>query len=372
MSARRKVLVYLFGSLGDTIVAIPALRAVRTHFPAAEIVLLQNMQPGNLVTASEVIPSGLIDRFLSYDNTLKGILKITGFYRLWNDLRRERFQTAVYLVISERPKSSVSRDRLFFKLSGIRQLIGFRAFSNEELYPVDDLGHPALTEQEAARKLRRLELDGFEVVHADVFRQPLLAFAPEERGSMERWLATNRKKSASRLVAIAPGCKTSANQWPVENFVEIGRRLVTNEDCELVIIGGKAETQLGEQMIGALGGGINAAGRFSVRESAILLSLCDLYIGLDTGTTHLATAVDTPCLAVYGERNNPGQWFPLGSKHSVVIHKVECAGCRLFECPVDGHPCMSGISVESVWKHLIALMHELDGRHTLKLEVSAV
>ena len=95
----QKVLVYLFGSLGDSIVAIPALRAVRRHFPDAEIVLLQNFASGNIVLASQVIPPNLVGRYLSYNSTAGRIEKAGGFYRLWSELRRERFDAAVYLVI---------------------------------------------------------------------------------------------------------------------------------------------------------------------------------------------------------------------------------------------------------------------------------
>jgi ADP-heptose:LPS heptosyltransferase len=106
---------------------------------------------------------------------------------------------------------------------------------------------------------------------------------------------------------------------------------------------------MGNTLVRSWGGGSNAAGQFSVAETAALLTLCDEYIGLDTGTTHLAAAVGRPSFAIYGEKNNPGHWFPLGDGHSVLWHRVECAGCRAFECPVSGHPCISGITVEAVW-----------------------
>ena len=366
MAKQPKILIYLFGSLGDTIVTIPALRAVQRHFRDAELVLLQNAQSDNLVKASEVVPKNLIDRYLSYSNELKGMRKVSGFYRLWKDLRRERFQSVVYLVMSERPERSVSRDKLFFQLCGIRDLIGFHAFTNEELYPVDETGHPAMTEHEAVRKLNRLRRDSIEILPDEDLRQPLLTFSDGDLESVASWLAGRRMKPDSRLIAIAPGCKTKVNDWPLENFIEIGRKLIEDENCEILIAGGKAEIELGENMVNAWQTGINAAGGFSVIETATLLLLCDFYIGLDTGTTHLAAAVGTPCFAIYGERNNPGQWFPLGDGHTVIFHPVECAGCLLFECPLPGHPCMNGISVDSVWKNLQTFMLKVSEREIVQ------
>lgn len=364
--------MYLFGSLGDSIVAIPALRAVRRQFRDSEVVLLQNFLSDNLVKASEVIPGILVDRYLSYDSRPGKIGKIFGFYRLWRDLRRERFQAAVYLVISERPKRSVLRDKTFFRACGISRLIGFHAFSKEKLYPVDVIGRPARTDHEAVRKLERLQMDGIELRPEEDLRSPLMTFSVGELENTNRWLHDRRSKPASRLIAIAPGCKTQANAWPIGNFIELGRRLIAEENCELLVAGGTVEHEMGEKMIALWGEGINAAGEFSVRESGAVLSRCNFYIGLDTGTTHLAAAVGTPCFAIYGERNNPGHWFPLGNGHSVVFHPVKCAGCGFQDCPLPDHPCMTGVSVDSAWQNLkdfIRRLSELDASETKVISV---
>ncbi len=362
-----KVLVYLFGSLGDTVVAIPALRAVRRAFPDSEVVLLQNVQD-NLVIASEVVPRDLVDRYLNYKNSLKGASKYAEFYRLWIELRKERFDSVVYLVISERPRRAVIRDKLFFRACGIANHLGFHALTAAELFPVDQNGRPASTDSEAVRKLRRIQLDGISINPQTDLRQPFIPISDEERNEIDGWLDVRRKKHDSQLVAIAPGCKTVANSWGISNFAEIGSKLISEHGCEIIVVGGPSEFQIGEQMVSSWGEGINAAGEFSVRKSAALLSACDFYIGLDTGTTHLAAAVGTRCFALYGERNNPGHWFPDGNGHKIVYHPVACAGCRLFECSLDDHPCMKGMSVAAVWEELIDFMK----KSNLSTEVVAV
>jgi heptosyltransferase III len=357
---RPKVLVYLFGSLGDTVVAIPALRAVRRHFPNRGLLLLQNTQAEGIVRASDVIPEDLIDRYLNY-SSVPGGNRLSVFLQLWRNLRKERFNAAAYLVISERASLSVLRDKLFFRSCGIRELIGFHAFGEDVLFPLDDSGHPARSQHEADRKLDRLKQDGVEVRPVEDLLQPWLTYSDDEAEPIRQWLAGRRRKPASRLVAIAPGCKTVANQWPYERFVEVGRRLTAEMGCEIVMSGGKAEAEISEKIVSDIGSGINAAGMFSVRESGILLSLCDLYVGLDTGTTHLAAAVGTPCFAIYGQRNNPGHWYPHGGEHRVLTNPVECAGCRQFGCPLPGHPCMVEISVEMVWAELRSFIADLGG-----------
>lgn len=352
----KKVLVYLFGSLGDTIVAIPALRALRRHFSGAEIVLLQNVQSVGIVRASEVIPEGLIDRTLEYASDERGSNQISIYFHLWKKIRAEKFDAAAYLVLSERPRRSVIRDRYFFRSCGIREFIGFHAFTKEQLYPVDTTGRPSVTEHEAIRKLSRLGRDGVEILKSDDLRQPFFTFTSAEKEMLREWLQPQRKHPELPLVAIAPGCKTPANFWPTENFIRIAQEIIARKLCEIVIVGGSAETATAEKMIAEVGGGIHAAGKFSVRESAILVSMCDLYVGLDTGTTHLAAAVGTPSVTVFHQRDNPGQWFPLGSGHTLFQHEVPCAGCRLQICPVENHPCMNKISFEPVLTEVMNLL----------------
>ncbi len=366
------VLVYLFGSLGDTLVAIPALRAVRRHFDNFSLILLQNIPANeNIVRASQVIPDNLIDEYLEYPNKSGKFNRISGFYDLRRKLRRYKFQAAVYLVISERKKNSVARDKLFFRTVGISDFYGFNSFSKEDLYPFDKNGRPALTDSEAVRKISRLEKDGIRSLPDD-FRQPFLSFSALEIKKIKCWLASRRKKADAHLISIAPGCKTEANVWSDEKFIEIGRRILAADDCELVVVGGKGEQKTAQKFISAWGQGINAAGEFSVRESGALLSMCDFHFGLDTGTTHLAAAAGTSCFALYGERNNPGQWFPAGSGHTILFHPVECCGCRAFVCPVSGHPCMSLISVESVWHHLEDFMGSVKNMRNSRIRLIAV
>ncbi len=371
-SQKPRVLIYLFGSLGDTLVAIPALRAVRRHFQGAELVLLQNIPPnGNIVRALQVISEGLIDSCIEYQNLPGKFAKVFDFAGLWKEIRKQKFQAVVYLVISERAERSVKRDKLFFRSCGIREFYGFHAFSPAELYPRDARNFPAMTKSEAERKMIRLETDGIKAIPED-FQRPFLPLSKAEIETAENWLADRRKNSGKRLISFAPGCKTPANAWAVENFIEIGRRLLARGDGELLIIGGKAERDLADRLISEWGAGINSAGEFSVRESAALISLCDFHFGVDTGTTHLAAVMGRPCFALFHGRDNPGQWFPFGDGHRIIFHPVKCAGCRIQICPVPNHPCMTEISVEAVWDNLEIFMEDLSQNSVGETQIIAV
>ncbi len=200
--------------------------------------------------------------------------------------------------------------------------------------------------QEAFLRLERLEKDGFPADHAADLGIPLLTLPAAEREKARQWL-DERREAGRSFVAVCPGANQSAKFWPLERFEEIGRRLLAQGDLEPLVIGGPVEREMGDRLLAAWGRGINAAGEFSVMGSAALLNECRFLVGLDTGTTHLAAALGIPCVALYADRDPPGQWEPLGEGHILLRHPVPCAGCGLEDCPVPDHPCMTGITVDT-------------------------
>jgi heptosyltransferase III len=348
-----RILIYQIGSIGDTVVSIPSLRAIRRHYgPNAEICLLHNTRPSLNTTPADLLRGGTeVDRFIGYPHASGFGNKLISAIQVSHRLRRERFQDVVYLVPSERTEQQVRRDRLFFQLSGIRRCIGFSAFPREVLYPVTPDGYPGKAMHEALCRLKRLQIDGIDISKEADLSQPFLRIPQKAISAVNDWLRKMPQLAARRAVAICPGSKQPANAWPEERFTEIGNRLVRKGNYELIVVGGPAETQIGRRMIQAWGKGFNAAGEFSVLESAALLGQCEFCIGLDTGTIHLAAAMGTPCVALYGGRDNQGRFEPLGERNIVLRSRVPCAGCRLIETPciVPGHPCMTGIEVNDVW-----------------------
>jgi ADP-heptose:LPS heptosyltransferase len=347
-----KVLVYHIGQLGDTIVSIPALRAVRHYFGQHSRIYMLHDASQRLVAADAVLEgSGLVDEFIPYSPAKRFRNKLRTFLTLWRRLRRERFDAVVSLLPSDRSRRALLRDRTFFRACGIPRLIGFRPFRGAEIRPRHLSGRPVRTPHEAVFRLRRLFAEGIANAGENLFALPLLILRREKEAAIDHWLERRRRDPKLPLVALCPGCKKPANSWPAERFVEIARRLVDLSRVELIILGGPAERELADSIVSALDGrAIHAAGCFSVMQSAALLSRCSLLVGLDTGTTHLAAAVGVKCVVIQSANSFPGQWDPLGDGHSVIRVETACEGCLLQECPVAGHPCMQNISVDRVWQ----------------------
>lgn len=341
------VLVYQIGSLGDTLVSVPAYRAVRRHFgPRAQIRVLHNAPPAGRASPHQVLDgSGLVDGAVTF-RQYAGRSGWKTWLEVWVKLRRLRPDAVAYLAPAERSARQVGRDRLFFRLCGVPALLGFETCDVGRLQARGPDGRPVPVPHEAVMRLERLEREIAGDRAADM-GMPLLHLPSEERNKARLWLESQRPPGTV-FAAVCPGANQPAKFWPMDRFEEIGRRLIA-QGIEPVVIGGPVERTMGDRLLTAWEGGINAAGQFSVMGSAALLSRCRFLIGLDTGTTHLAAALGVPCVALYADRDPPGQWEPLGDGNVLLHHPVPCGGCRAFDCPVPGHPCMTGISTEQVW-----------------------
>lgn len=351
------ILVYLTGSIGDTVVCLPALEAIRRQFPDDKVILLHDFETLVPVSPIDIVPPNLIDGTLSYVMYPQPYPKLREFYRLWKRIRRENVKAVVYLVSIERFGWLVRRDKLFFQLCGIKNLIGFHPYGKSEIYERDADGEAVPKPSEAVFKLRRLERDGINTENLN-FHEKMLEFSTSQQAKVDNFLARHRKKPAARLVAICPGCKRPTNDWGIENFIKLGQRLLAAGNFEIVIPGGKNDKHLAEKMIAAWGEGIDATGEFKVNESGALFTRCEFMIGNDTGTTHLAAAAGIPCFEISHYRDNPGHWFPLGRGHLIIQHKPACAACHQWDCPIPERPCMTEIKVDDVWLMLAEFIKE--------------
>lgn len=335
--AWRRVLVFTIGSLGDTVMSVPALVALRAHVgPDATVTLIHNQAPGDRVSPTAVIPPGLIDDVVTFRSPGAGpaesMRRLAGLVALAPRLRRRRFDAVVNLALADRSARSLRQDRAFYRACAIPTLVGL-----EPEIP----GRP-----EAEARLARLARAG---VTAELGTGPWLVPPPERRAEAAAWRAAHAPVEAAPIVTVAAGTLMDSKRWPFERWIELGRRLHQRHGLTPVVVGGPADRDEGDRLVAAWGAGANAAGDLVPLASAALLADARLHVGTDTGTTHLAGAVGTRVVVLFSHRAPVAQWAPLGAGHGVVDHPVPCAGCLAVTCPVAGHPCMTGISVDEVW-----------------------
>lgn len=342
----QNILVYRIGNLGDTVVSLPAMWAVRKQFPAARMVLLGNSNGRHVVARSVLPETGLFDDWLIYPSATenKSSKFSTKLLELIVRLRREKFDALIYLAPRERTAKQVQRDLLFFRLAGIKRFFGHAGFIAT---PAKKLDEPLpFVVHEADHLLDRLKLTGIETPLPNNGSMNLNLSAGEIKTACD-WLEQHcaQERSEKRLVAIAPGSKWTSKIWFEKDYAELGRRLIAEFDLFPIVFGGKEDFELGERLIAVWKRGANSAGLLSVRESAAALAECQLFVGNDTGSIHLAAAVDVPCVGIYAALHCPGHWHPYGRRHTVLRAVVPCEGCFLFECP-NNKICLRAISIE--------------------------
>jgi heptosyltransferase III len=345
-----KILVFRIGQLGDTVVALPAMWAVRRHFPQASLSLLCDQHPGRkyVLGADLLAGAGIFEEFLSYpvDNTAGGTLmrplRMTG---LLAALRCKAFDSLIYLAPSGRTPAQVARDRRFFTAAAIKRFFGMHGFprlpSKRSSEPLPGLP------LESDLLLTRLAADGIPAPPAGegCFDLNLGKAEGEEVAS---WLCELPSDGGRRWIGVGPGSKMPAKRWDTERFAQAASALVGRHGVWPVVFGGPEDRDTGEELLQTWGCGYNAAGRLGLRPAAAALKRCALYLGNDTGTMHLAAAVGVTCVAVFSSRDHPGRWYPAGRGHRVLRSQIECEGCRLTECVERRNECLNRISVDDV------------------------
>jgi ADP-heptose:LPS heptosyltransferase len=344
------ILVFRIGSLGDTLVAVPALRAVRAAYPGSPITWLCDRQVRQgYVLGSDVLRStGLVDDFLEYPSDPRPIGRLLQPFRalrLLRQIRRLGFETLVYLVPSDRPRTAIARDRRFFGAAGIQNFIGFHGFPtfSTERPP----GGFAEVPREADLLLSRLAEDGLAIPEngkADL-RLPI---GDAEREEVERWLSKQVGGGSQRWISLSPGCNQPAKRWPIDRYDAVIRSLIRRHDVWPVVFGGPQDANDARDLVDGWGRGAVAAGRLSLRAAIAAMTRCVMHIGNDTGTMHMAVAAGIPCVAVFSSRQLPGWWYPYGGAHRVLRTSIECENCQLFACIERRMRCILAITPERV------------------------
>jgi len=362
----KNLLIFHAGSLGDTLAAVPALRIVRNYFPNARSTMLLDRQGDTpILNAVDVLAGqGLIDEFISYDvdksTLLTQLFSIIGQFKLLFQLRKRQFDLLVYLIQGHRRKT-LNKHLLFFWTSGIRCWIGTKGFINlPQKKPGEAL--PSIPQQ-ADQLLLRLHHDGITVPTPN--KGDFLLHATDQiKLAVDRWIDTVKPDIKRRWIALGPGSKMPVKIWPQERFVEVCVDLVARHDVWPIVLGGVEDRERGEFIIRAVGRGSMAAGSLNVAEGIGLLQRCELYLGNDTGTMHMAAAAGIPCVAIFSSRDYPGNWYPYGNGHTVFRTPIECEGCMLTVCDERKMACILAISPDQVSE---AVGRILKGNHSQRI-----
>jgi heptosyltransferase-2 len=195
--------------------------------------------------------------------------------------------------------------------------------------------------------------------------QPRIWFAVEELSPLKKFVHDDGEP----FIGINSGAEYGpAKRWPAERFAEVAKRVSEQLDCRWLLFGGPGDTAIAGQIEQALRGYnsdpdfvVNVAGKTSLLELCELIRFCRVLLTNDTGPMHLATAVGTPLVAIFGS-TSPELTGPLGQHAMVINAEVECTPCFLRECPIDFR-CMNSITVEQVTEAVLQQWNSAPATH---------
>ena len=331
-----KILIRATNWIGDAIMALPALRAVRARFPEAKIAIVARPFVADLYRGQNIC-----DELIAYDP--KGVhVGLRGREHLARELRGQAFDVALLL------QNAFDAAWLTWR-AGIPERIGYardgRSLLLTKRVPVPKRGE--IPPHEQFYYLELLRRAGW-INSLPQESCAKLDVSPERaRWAQESLLSAGARKNIVRIAIGAGASYGSAKCWPPERFAEFVNRFRRRTDAEVILFGTAAEQPVSDAIAARINGrSISLVGKTSTADLPALLSRCQLFVGNDSGAMHVAAAVGLPVVAIFGP-TDPYGTAPITPLCTVVQEKPYCSPCFLRRCPID-HRCMTRIAPEAV------------------------
>lgn len=343
-----RILIRGVNWVGDAVMTIPAIHALRHAHPEAHIALLVKPLIAELFTED---PN--VDEIIVYEDAHRSI---KGRFALAGKLRAMKFDRAVLL-------QNAFDAALITALARIPVRIGFARDARGPLLtnpvPYDNYDR---TMHHIDYYMKLLKDAG--LIPADApTPEPWLYLSTEERQSALKTLSTLRPP----VIGINPGAAFgSAKQWMAQSFAEVARRVIEELGGSAVIFGGPNEREIAGVIADSLkdlpeGRLMNLAGKTSIRELAADLAACDVMLSNDSGPMHIGYALQIPLVSIFGSTSSALTGPPASAISSVFQSQLPCSPCFERTCPrqkqTEGKPlCMSEISATDVFERIRALI----------------
>jgi lipopolysaccharide heptosyltransferase II len=360
---RNRILVIKLCCLGDIVHMTPALRGLRGKYPRAEITLLISQWVVDLV---KCIP--FVDDYILYDAPYSTSIsrRIRETVALLSKLRKEPYDV---ILIGH-------RNRVFgilALLSGANTRVGF-------------IGVPFLTHQvpfeptvhEVERYLDLVRSLGATVETPETELRPLC----RDQESIDELMEKHGVAKGARVVGIFPGggqnpgTFMTIKRWYPDQYSQLINNLCREYGYAVLLVGNDSEAELNERIRKAVADScqvFNLAGQLTLRQFVALAARCCLFVGGDSGPTHIAAAVGTPTLSLFGP-SNPRLVAPRGRLHRYLWRQVHCSPCYTpvtvmarrnldgndFVCWTGTHACMKELMVNDVLQTIREMMRETE------------
>jgi ADP-heptose:LPS heptosyltransferase len=346
----RSVLVLRLDRIGDLLMSLPALSALRRALPKARIRLAVGRW------GEDIARTAPVDEILVWSAPWAGRAR-EGAESLLELLRK------AWSLRADPPDLALDlqgdvRAALVMALTGAKTRVGYAntggAYLLTHVVPLDE------TVSWVEQNLRAVGL----ALGAPVLGGPVDPLTPEERAARKDVLSQLGLEGRRPLVGIHPSGGRSVKEWDLPRWGRVGRRLSEAFGATLVVTGGEGDRALAAALLLELPGAFDLAGRLTLRETLALIASLDLFLSPDTGPMHMACAVGTPSVAVFGP-TDPVRYFSGAdgtARHVVVRHDLWCSPCNLVRRPpkecVSLPECLRLVTDEDVFSTAARLLRQ--------------
>ena len=341
-----KILIVKLSAIGDVLHTLPALTALRRHYPDAQIDWLVEDSAADLVQGHAALNRVLVWRRREFAKLFR-VGKLFAAGRLFLDLLLSLRDTHYDLIIDFQ---ALLKSSLWIFLARGRRKAGFgqgmehsensHLFLNERMPAVSMEVH-ALTR--GLRLLQALGIPDSQVLYD-------LTIEEKDERAAEQLLVENGVRLDQPFIAINPVAKWPTKLWAAERFRELAERLL-NDGSQVVFTGSKEDRPFIDEIACTLGSPVGRLdGRTSLKLLAAVYRSASLVVTTDTGPMHLGAAVGTPVVALFGP-TAPWRTGPYGDGHVVLRAGVSCSPCFCKSCKTtqfERMACMNRITLEQV------------------------
>ncbi len=354
--SQKRILVIKMSAVGDVILSIPSLRALRKKFPDAWISVLVGRKSRKIIRNCPYVNDTLVYEEIPGQNRFMSLLKMASL------LSKEDFDIVVDL---QNNKTS----HLLGFLCGARIRAGhpnrkWAFFLNKKTADASNVGVSPLEHQ-----FRVLRLLGLETPE----KQLELWTQKEEDDSVSGFLESQWVSQSQTLVGINPGSspRWPTKQWPAEYFSKLCDELA-KRNIRVVMTGAEEDRPLVEKIFSLTKNRpINAVGKTSITELVSLIRRCQVFISSDSAPMHIASSVNVPLIAIFGP-TDPKRHLVPPSRYQVFWKELHCSPCYLRSCPI-GHICMKRITVQEVLNSVLYFIKDkrpaLSGQETIAAKI---
>ena len=339
----KRVIVRGTNWVGDSLMTVPALRALRRVLPHATITLATRSGTKGIFSESE-----FIDDLLIYDR--KNAFSVISQIRQW---RRSDFDLALLF-------QNAFEAALIPFLAGVPVRLGYATESRQAL-----LTHPlSLPDWRSSRHevfyylylVTALEQLLYE--SSNICEQPpdaSIQISDQRLAEANDLLRAYGLSEEESLVAICPGSINSrAKRWPAEEYAILADRLI-DSDRKVLLIGSRDEADVSNEVVSRMRHRPTVlTGKTTLDQVTAVLAAVDLIVTNDTGPAHIGAALGRPTIVIFGP-TNPLTTRPFSPTAEILRHPPDCAPCMLRDCPID-HRCMTAITVDEVFDRSHALL----------------